>query len=82
MKGAQKIILELKDKIAKTTPPIGSAASPSQGGASSFCTEAINALVVLGYQPQIAAKVVRSVADRATDLQDLIRLSLKSMGES
>lgn len=81
MKGAQKIILELKDKIAKTTtsaPAVtGSASSPSP----SVCSEAINALVVLGYQPQTAATVVRSVADQATDLQDLIRLALKSMGD-
>ena len=81
MKGAQKIILELKDKIAKTTtsaPAVtGSASSPSP----SVCSEAINALVVLGYQPQAAATVVRSVADQATDLQDLIRLALKSMGD-
>ena len=81
MKGAQKIILELKDKIAKTAtsaPTVtGNASSPSP----SVCTEAINALVVLGYQPQTAAAVVRSVADQATDLQDLIRLALKSMGD-
>lgn len=82
MKGAQKIILELKDKITKNTT--AAVSSPTVGAASastSMCTEAINALVVLGYQPQTAATVVRSVADRATDLQDLIRLALKSMGE-
>ncbi|MBR2615266.1 MAG: Holliday junction branch migration protein RuvA [Clostridia bacterium] len=81
MKGAQKIILELKDKIAKTAvsgasaTPVGAASAPA-----SDITEAVNALVVLGYQPQVAASAVRAVADRASDLQDLIRLALKSMG--
>ena len=82
MKGAQKIILELKDKIAKTTSATPLATqSDAHSAPASMCTEAINALVVLGYQPQVAATVVRSVAERATDLQDLIRLALKSMGD-
>lgn len=82
LKGAQKIILELKDKISKTSAAgVSPAAVGSVQTSSSMCSEAINALVVLGYQPQTAATVVRSVADRATDLQDLIRLALKSMGE-
>lgn len=82
MKGAQKIILELKDKISKSSAAgITPSAVGSVQSSPSMCTEAINALVVLGYQPQTAATVVRSVADRATDLQDLIRLALKSLGE-
>lgn len=80
MKGAQKIILELKDKIAKSasSPSIVSSVKPET---ASYLTEAINALVVLGYQPQVAASAVRSVSEKAKDLQDLIRLALKSMGE-
>ncbi len=81
MKGAQKIILEMKDKIAKTTSSMPAAPAGTAFAPTSDCTEAINALVVLGYQPQVAATVVRSVADQATDLQDLIRLALKSMGD-
>ncbi len=81
MKGAQKIILELKDKISKTTAKIPSTSTGAVAATSSVCAEATNALVVLGYQPQVAATVVRSVADQATDLQDLIRLALKSMGD-
>ncbi|MBQ3075503.1 MAG: Holliday junction branch migration protein RuvA [Clostridia bacterium] len=81
MKGAQKIILELKDKIAKTTASPSVSSGSASSGDASICTEAINALVVLGYQPQIAATVVRSVAEHAKDLQDLIRLALKSMGD-
>lgn len=83
MKGAQKIILELKDKIAKGAEAGFSTPAPTTSGtsATSDVTEAVNALVVLGYQPQVAAGAVRAVSDRAKDLQDLIRLALKSMGE-
>lgn len=80
MKNAQKIILELKDKIAKTTAQeTVSFSSPS--AAVSDQSEAINALVVLGYQPQVAAGAVRAALPNAKDLQDLIRLALKSLGE-
>ncbi len=83
MKGAQKIILELKDRIAKNVTVTGSEStvSKSQPAPTSDLSEAVNALVVLGYQPQVAASAVRGVADKAKDLQDLIRLALKSMGE-
>jgi len=80
MKGAQKIILELKDKVGKNST--ATAAVPGAvSGQSSDLSEAVNALVVLGYQPQTAASAVRAVADKASGLQDLIRLALKSMGE-
>lgn len=82
MKGAQKIILELKDKIAKSTTASESVSSSgTQVQSGGDITEAINALVVLGYQPQVAASAVRMVSDKAKDLQDLIRLALKSMGD-
>lgn len=81
MKGAQKIILELKDKIAKTTASAVTTPSAATTSFSGDITEAINALVVLGYQPQVAAGAVKGVSDKAKDLQDLIRLALKSMGD-
>ncbi len=80
MKGAQKVILELKDKVGKTTVSAVTAGSAPANQSSEF-SEAVNALVVLGYQPQTAASAVRAVADKASGLQDLIRLALKSMGD-
>jgi len=72
--------LELKDKVGKNST--ATAAVPGAvSGQSSDLSEAVNALVVLGYQPQTAASAVRAVADKASGLQDLIRLALKSMGE-
>ena len=79
MKMAQKILLELKDKVAKSvgSESVVSAAAPAP---TSDLSEAINALVVLGYPYPTAAAAVRGVADKAKDLQDLIRLALKSIG--
>jgi len=84
MKEAQKIILELKDKISKASigseGVLGASSSVPTQQPSDF-SEAVNALIVLGYQPEIAASAVRAVANSAKDLQDLIRLALRSMGE-
>ncbi|MBQ3866683.1 MAG: Holliday junction branch migration protein RuvA [Clostridia bacterium] len=78
LKTAQKLILELKDKVAKSGAE--AAASPEAavpGG--SFSAEAVNALVVLGYPVPVAAAAVRKAEGKATDLEHLIRLALKSM---
>lgn len=82
LKGAQKIILELKDKLSKTTVQESVSNPVSAAPVGGDVSEAVNALVVLGYQPQVAAAAVRGVAEKANGLQDLIRLALKSIGES
>lgn len=81
MKVAQKIILELKDKIGKNATVSTASLAVSDSATAGDITEAVNALVVLGYQTQVAASAVRAVSGKAKDLQDLIRLALKSMGE-
>jgi Holliday junction DNA helicase RuvA len=83
LKGAQKIILELKDKLKKNITSDGMGSLPSKEMASSGdLTEAVNALIVLGYAPQLAASAVKKVASQAKNLQDLIRLALKTIGEN
>ena len=77
MKTAQRIILELKDKISKeqaaagiSMPEIPMAASSSNAG------EAINALVVLGYTQSEAASAMAKL-DPSLPVEELIRLGLK-----
>lgn len=79
---ASRIVLELKDKIAKSTQlegqePIDMAA-PVQGG-SNAC-EAIAALVVLGYTQGEAAKVVGRL-DPMMSVEDMIKAALKTMAK-
>ena len=75
---AQRIILELKDKVANAqmTMPIGqsSFAKIPKGNAAA----AINALSVLGYSQSEAAVAV-SKFDENMSVEDLIRNALKSM---
>ncbi len=79
-KTAERIILELKDKILKITPSENAAMS-------SFSTEeddALAALVALGYGETEAQKAIRQVLEKgtATNLTatELVRTALKKIG--
>ena len=81
---AQRIVLELQDKVKKE---FGSGAKGMDRGigaagivsASSHAAEAVSALSVLGYAPTDAASVVAKF-DSSLPVEDLIRLSLKDLG--
>ncbi|HEX2946306.1 MAG TPA: Holliday junction branch migration protein RuvA [Clostridia bacterium] len=79
---AQRIILELKDKIKKEQLAMASgngfdkAEMPREG---SRVSEAVSALMVLGYTPAEASKAVASVYSDDLDLETIIRNSLKGL---
>ena len=83
-KSAERLVLELKDKLAKMThisaespaaiQPIGVAASGATG-------EAIEALVSLGYSERDVADIVESLDDGKRDVSELIKVSLIELGK-
>ena len=83
-KTAQRIVLELKDKISKESVSGSvanhaaaiSAAAP--GAASSSVSEALEALMVLGYSQGETAPVLRKL-DPSLSTQDLIKETLRLM---
>ena len=82
---AQRIILELKDKIAKEQAASGLPMSGSTGGQGSFtskATEAAAALAVLGYSSQEVAAAMKGVDVETLSLEEIIRQSLKKMVKS
>ncbi|HIS69101.1 MAG TPA: Holliday junction branch migration protein RuvA [Candidatus Gallacutalibacter stercoravium] len=76
---AQRIILELKDKL-KGLAPEGLAASGGAGvpSAAGNAAKAVGALTVLGYSPEEVAPVVAKL-DSGLPVEELIRLTLKAM---
>ena len=83
-KSAERLVLELKDKIAKMThistessatiQPVGVAANGAAG-------EAIEALVSLGYLERDVADIVESLDDGKRDVSELIKVSLIELGK-
>ena len=82
-KTAQKVILELKDKMAKETAA-GLDFSGGKGAAApavftSKATEAAAALSVLGYSTQEVQMALKGVDVETLPLEEIIRQSLKKM---
>ena len=77
-KTAQRLILELKDKIDGVEELTGGLAAPvpPRGGPAA---EAIEALMALGYASNEAATAVARVASQTDRTDELIRLALKGM---
>lgn len=77
---AQRIALELRDRVSNLGNGPGALPAPAGGAASasSHAAAAVQALSVLGYAPSDAAAVVARF-DSALPVEELIRLSLKSM---
>ena len=83
VKLAQRIALELKDKVKKMGVSGDAGFAPGQPGgvpsASDNAGKAVSALAVLGYTPSEAASVVAKF-DSSLPTEELIRLSLREMG--
>ncbi|MCX8129382.1 MAG: Holliday junction branch migration protein RuvA [Clostridia bacterium] len=81
-KMAQRIILELKDKIKKEQLVAVNNISEEQvvmNKESSRVSEAVSALMVLGYTPLEASKAVSAVYSEDMDLEQIIKSALKGL---
>ena len=78
---AQRIILELKDKIAKETQELSLPASASgvSAGIGGKAAEAAAALAVLGYTQQDISAALRGIDVENLPLEEIVRQSLKRM---
>ena len=79
---AQRIVLELKDKLAKAAKEDSSFAQVAQNSvnvSTGNVPKAIEALGVLGYSPSDVSSVLATL-DSALPVEQLISLTLKQMG--
>jgi Holliday junction DNA helicase RuvA len=81
-KGAERMVLELKDKLkgVEVTPGFemtGQADAALMGGGRR--AEAISALMVLGYSSQEASRAIQAVDAPERSLEELIRLALRQL---
>lgn len=78
LKLAQRIILELKDKLKGQDYQAAGIDIGQEADIQSSGSEAISALVVLGYSPQEAKRVVSKITG-VTDVEGIIKEALKLM---
>ena len=78
-KTAQRLVLELKDKVSDEELTSPGAPAPARAAGSGAEGEAIEALMALGYPAGEAAKAVSAVAGQADRADEILRLALRSM---
>lgn len=81
-KMAQRIILELKDKISKeqlTTGGLSDGAVNIEPGNGSVTSEAVSALMVLGYSSFEASNSINKVYQEGMGVEEIIMKALKSL---
>jgi Holliday junction DNA helicase RuvA len=81
-KGAERLILELKDKIKGAEGMDATTVGGSDiadGRPHSRQQEAISALMVLGYSSGEASQAIKAVDDGNQELEELIKLGLRQL---
>ena len=78
-KTAQRLILELKDKVDNAELTAAGAPIPANMKGGSAADEAIEALMALGYQASEAARAVSALSPLPEDASEIVRLALKGM---
>ena len=85
-KTAQRIALELKDKVTQDALASGVSAediaiADTEAPAQDALGEAMQALKALGYSPQEAAKALKGAKGQAQTADELIRMALRNMAQ-
>ena len=81
-KTAERLIIELRDKIGKELEavlPSSSGTTPSMQPMDNPVSDAVSALVSLGYKAQEASRMVRSVESEGLTTEEIIRESLQGL---
>ncbi|WP_293988785.1 Holliday junction branch migration protein RuvA [uncultured Megasphaera sp.] len=79
-KTAERIVLELQDKIGPVAEDAGNAPVSGSSGASGIIADTLLALTGLGYSEAEALPVIEAEAQHCTTLKALINASLKVLG--
>jgi Holliday junction DNA helicase RuvA len=77
-KTAERIIIELRDKLERFAPAGDGGLSSGLPRPVDSASEAVSALAALGYKPHEAGRMVRAVAKTGMSAEEIIRLALQS----
>jgi Holliday junction DNA helicase RuvA len=77
-KTAERLIIELRDRLEGTATVPAAASDAAPAAAASPVEDAVSALVGLGYKPQDASRMVRAIDSGAMSSEDIIRAALQA----
>lgn len=80
-KTAERLIIEMRDRLPETSAEAGTEQAPSVTATITRKdreTEAVNALLALGYKPAQASRMVASIATDTLSVEQMIREALKA----
>ncbi|MEE8426984.1 MAG: Holliday junction branch migration protein RuvA [Woeseiaceae bacterium] len=75
-KTSERLIIEMRDRIGKMPVAAGTTTITVEQGA---CSEAVDALIALGYKPREVNKLVGSLDVDGKSAEDIIRLALRQV---
>jgi len=79
-KTAERLVIEMRDKLPSgDSTPVAPALTGGNGVPADPVSEAVSALVSLGYKPNEASKAVRGVDAKGLRAEEIIRQALKGM---
>ncbi len=78
-KTAERLVIEMRDKLPAT--PETAAQAPAASAVNDPVSEAVSALIALGYKPNEASRVVRTVPSKGLGAEEIIRQALKAMAK-
>ena len=81
-KTAERLIVEMRDRVEAISiqaPGGGPGRTPPTADADTALTDAVSALVALGYKPVDASRMARAADDGAKTSEEIIRAALKAV---
>ena len=78
-KTAERIIVELRDKLQDLPASLAGIAGTGASGGTGVVAEATSALRALGYKPAEVTRMVREVAEPDMSVEEIIRKALQNM---
>ena len=78
-KTAERLIVEMRDKLPQLSAGSAPAPASARAAAKDPVSEAMSALIALGYKPNEASRAVRAVPSKDLSAEEIIRQALKGM---
>ncbi len=78
-KTAERLVIEMRDKLPSAPEGVVPGEAPIAATPNDPVSEAVSALIALGYKPNEASRAVRAVPSKGQGAEEIIRQALKAM---